>query len=121
MTRLLDPSRPPRKHLHIVGVTELPDRVRRFRRLSFGRTVKGQHWLVLSGLLAILGVAAYVLLKPGSVDTIAPTVLASTPIPNCATARALGLAPAYRGDPGYRSYLDRDGDGIACEPYRRRW
>ncbi|WP_405421624.1 excalibur calcium-binding domain-containing protein [Pseudonocardia alni] len=25
------------------------------------------------------------------------------------------MAPLYRGDPGYRSALDRDNDGIACE------
>lgn len=35
--------------------------------------------------------------------------------PNCKAARAAGAAPLYRGDPGYRSELDRDGDGIACE------
>lgn len=40
--------------------------------------------------------------------------------PNCDAARAAGAAPLYRGEPGYRPPLDRDGDGIACEPYRRR-
>lgn len=34
---------------------------------------------------------------------------------NCSAARAAGAAPLYRGQPGYRSSLDRDGDGIACE------
>ena len=34
---------------------------------------------------------------------------------NCAEARAAGAAPIYRGEPGYRSGLDRDNDGIACE------
>lgn len=34
---------------------------------------------------------------------------------NCAAVRAAGKAPLYRGSPGYRSDLDRDGDGIACE------
>lgn len=34
---------------------------------------------------------------------------------NCAAARAAGAAPLSSGDPGYRSALDRDGDGIACE------
>ena len=52
--------------------------------------------------------------------TFAQTIYASMHIPNCTTARALGLAPAYRGQQGYRAHLDRDGDGIACEPYRRR-
>ncbi|NJC72917.1 excalibur calcium-binding domain-containing protein [Planosporangium thailandense] len=34
---------------------------------------------------------------------------------NCAAVRAAGKAPLHRGDPGYRSPLDRDNDGIACE------
>jgi hypothetical protein len=34
---------------------------------------------------------------------------------NCTAARAAGAAPIYRGQPGYRPALDRDGDGIACE------
>jgi hypothetical protein len=38
--------------------------------------------------------------------------------PNCAAARAAGVAPIYAGEPGYREELDGDGDGIACEPYR---
>jgi hypothetical protein len=40
--------------------------------------------------------------------------------PNCAAARAVGLAPAYRGQPGYYPQHDRDRDGIACEPWPRR-
>jgi len=40
--------------------------------------------------------------------------------PNCDTARAAGAAPIYAGQPGYRSELDADEDGIACEPYRGR-
>ena len=39
---------------------------------------------------------------------------------NCAAVRKAGKAPLHRGDPGYRSGLDGDGDGVACEPYRRR-
>lgn len=38
----------------------------------------------------------------------------------CADARAAGAAPLYRGQPGYRDALDRDGDGVACEPYLGR-
>jgi hypothetical protein len=34
---------------------------------------------------------------------------------NCDTARAVGLAPARRGQPGYWPWLDRGRDGIACE------
>lgn len=36
----------------------------------------------------------------------------------CDDARAVGAAPIYRGEPGYREGLDADNDGIACEPYR---
>ncbi|MFB9995126.1 excalibur calcium-binding domain-containing protein [Deinococcus oregonensis] len=35
--------------------------------------------------------------------------------PNCAAARAAGITPLLRGQPGYRSGLDGDGDGRACE------
>ena len=34
---------------------------------------------------------------------------------NCSAARAAGAAPVRRGDPGYSSKLDRDGDGVGCE------
>lgn len=36
----------------------------------------------------------------------------------CNDARAVGTAPIYSGEPGYRPEMDGDGDGIACEPYR---
>jgi len=35
--------------------------------------------------------------------------------PNCDAVRAAGKAPLSRGQPGYRSPLDGDGDGVACE------
>ena len=34
---------------------------------------------------------------------------------NCDAARAAGAAPIREGQPGYRSGLDRDDDGVACE------
>ncbi|WP_237559697.1 GmrSD restriction endonuclease domain-containing protein [Corynebacterium neomassiliense] len=34
---------------------------------------------------------------------------------NCAAARAAGAAPLHRGEPGYRSGMDGDDDGTACE------
>lgn len=36
----------------------------------------------------------------------------------CDEARSAGTAPIYAGEPGYRVELDRDADGVACEPYR---
>lgn len=48
-----------------------------------------------------------------------PSSAAATPTgvyyPNCAAARAAGKAPLLRGQPGYSTRLDGDGDGIACE------
>ena len=35
----------------------------------------------------------------------------------CDEVRALGRDPIYAGQPGYRSTMDGDGDGAACEPY----
>ncbi|SDS15893.1 Excalibur calcium-binding domain-containing protein [Agrococcus carbonis] len=34
---------------------------------------------------------------------------------NCSAVRAAGRAPLYANQAGYRSGLDRDGDGVACE------
>jgi hypothetical protein len=34
---------------------------------------------------------------------------------NCTAAREASAAPVYRGDPGYGTHLDGDGDGSACE------
>ena len=56
-----------------------------------------------------------------STEAVETTVEATTPddagayYKNCAAARAAGVAPLHRGDPGYRAGLDRDDDGIACE------
>lgn len=52
-----------------------------------------------------------------------PPAQAPTPTPaqssayysSCAEAKAAGAAPLYQGAPGYRSGLDKDGDGVACE------
>jgi outer membrane biosynthesis protein TonB len=45
----------------------------------------------------------------------APAPAPSVYYKNCDAARAAGAAPVHRGDPGYASHLDRDGDGIGCE------
>jgi Excalibur calcium-binding domain len=51
---------------------------------------------------------------PASASAPAPT--ASAYFANCAAAEAAGAAPISRGQPGYRPELDRDGDGVACDP-----
>lgn len=63
---------------------------------------------------------------PAPVVPAAPAPAAPVPAPaapapaavyyaNCTAARAAGTAPLYAGQAGYRSALDRDSDGIACE------
>ena len=53
---------------------------------------------------------------PAPIPTPTP---APIPVPtvykNCTEVRNAGAAPIYRGESGYSSKLDRDGDGIACE------
>lgn len=49
-----------------------------------------------------------------------PAATAGGVFRNCTEARAAGAAPVRRGDPGYGPHLDRDSDGIGCEPYRGR-
>lgn len=48
-------------------------------------------------------------------STSAPSQATSAYYANCSEARAAGVAPIYQGQPGYRSGLDRDHDGIACD------
>lgn len=52
-----------------------------------------------------------------SITSTVPTQSGSTTTyyATCSAARAALAAPLYRGSPGYRPGLDRDGDGIACE------
>ena len=44
---------------------------------------------------------------------------------DCDSARAAGYGSLRSGEPSYRPELDRDGDGVACEPFsggrRRFW
>ncbi|WP_235514658.1 excalibur calcium-binding domain-containing protein [Deinococcus sp. Leaf326] len=49
---------------------------------------------------------------PSAPTPVAPSSLSYA---NCAAVRAAGKAPLVRGQPGYSTKLDRDGDGRACE------
>ncbi len=50
----------------------------------------------------------------------APTAMTDPPYHNCKEAHADGRYNIPSNDPAYRSALDRDGDGYACEPYKGR-
>lgn len=39
------------------------------------------------------------------------------PFKNCDEARSHGADPVHEGDPGFGPHLDRDGDGVGCEPW----
>jgi hypothetical protein len=43
-------------------------------------------------------------------------IMASVHYPGCNEVRAAGKAPLRYGEPGYRSDMDGDGDGVPCEP-----
>ncbi len=53
--------------------------------------------------------------QPPPVETTEEAPAHSAYYANCSAAKAAGAAPLYRGEPGYRPALDRDGDGVACE------
>lgn len=48
-------------------------------------------------------------------ETEPPETGKTTPYANCTEVREAGAAPLHRGDQGYSTRLDRDGDGTACE------
>ncbi len=57
---------------------------------------------------------------PAPAPAPAPVPVADLPLAdvyykNCTAARAAGVTPLYMGDPGYRTALDGDKDGVACE------
>src|SRR5262245_28569086 len=90
---------------------------RRTERRSLLRAAIWSGLIRASVAIGVVGayLAAYELTTLGSKPL--PEVLQlRSVIPNCDTARSMGLAPARRGEPGYRPHLDADNDGIACEP-----
>ena len=95
--------------------------------VRFGRAwqVQGRRGRTLRALLALyivicLGVigwfgGAYVIQQRPALIAAIPTL--PTYYRNCAAAHAAGVYSISRGAPGYRSALDADNDGRACEPY----
>lgn len=78
---------------------------------------------VIFALASFVVASLLLIAAPDGVETQASRIAAFfQPKPfaprNCDQARAMGLAPAYRGQRGYAPHLDADNDGIACEPFR---
>ena len=53
--------------------------------------------------------------KKASIATTAPQTTSSVYYKNCAAASKAGAAPITIGQPGYRTGLDPNGNGVACE------
>ena len=97
----------------------------RFARISRARRSRGWSQepllsiVIASGIIGA-GALCYVLLASFSPWPPEVTLRHLAAFPNCAAARAVGLAPANRGEPGYWAKHDRDRDGVACEPWHGR-
>ncbi len=101
------------------------------RRLRWDRYLKPAALLVV-GVFLLVGWLARedeghditrrsngVIIRRGTDITWSPSAAGGPAFyPSCSSARAASAAPLTAGEPGYRSALDEDGDGLACEPWR---
>jgi hypothetical protein len=77
-------------------------------------------WPLIVMVTAMIGVVGFILYRWVWNSNLWPAnqaVLQTTYVRGCGDARHRGIAPLYSGYAGYRESLDRDRDGIACEPY----
>ena len=79
-------------------------------RLSIDSAERSRLSSILSGSCGSRSVTV-----PPRASTHSTTPAPSTYYENCTAVRAAGADPICRGDPGYASHLDRDGDGVGCE------
>lgn len=82
-----------------------------------------RRFLLLTGLCSTgMFVGTWAALGASSPGHAVASPSATPPVyfARCAEAWDAGVAPIYRGQPGYRPGLDGDDDGIACEPYPGR-
>lgn len=87
----------------------------------FGAWTRYRRTCRLVALSIVAGIVAANILHAATVQTgwtTSETARHILAIRNCDAARAVGLAPARRGEPGYYDRHDRDKDGIACEVWR---
>jgi len=107
-----DPERELSKLRHRFGLTTRRfDRSNALRRLRrWARTV------ALATLSIAVGLALpFVLMKLLSPWPLMTTIRHVASVLNCDAARAYGLAPARKGQPGYWSWHDADRDRVACD------
>lgn len=94
----------------------VPLRHRGRGKTTSGNTLSAARPLLLGAVLVGLVVGTGASVPPRATQPSGSTFFGSH-YRNCDAARAAGVAPLHVGEPGYRSELDRDGDGVACEPY----
>lgn len=58
---------------------------------------------------------AFIVKKPENIFPTSESADGKITYKSCSEVREAGAAPLRKGDPGYSTKLDRDGDGIACE------
>ncbi|PIO42323.1 excalibur calcium-binding domain-containing protein [Phyllobacterium zundukense] len=105
-------SRQPDQSVKVRGVTYRPLRRRRWQP----GWVRFLHKLSFPlGVVALLFVASY-LFADSELDSRSDGVSNFVSAPR--TCRSAPFS-AHRGQPGYWSHLDRDNDGISCEPRPR--
>lgn len=119
-----------KRHLHREYQRATLQRRGSSRRLGWRRHLKPAA-LLIAGALLLFGWLARndgaheVTSRSNGVVIRRGTTIASSPgaagggafYPTCSAARAAGAAPITAGAPGYRSALDEDSDGVACEPW----
>ncbi len=91
------------------------------RKASFNASLRGAvavNVLVVSlGYYALSSGHLLPLSRAGQQDPLLGSEMNSVYYSGCNAVRAAGKAPLRYGEPGYRSDMDGDGDGVACEPY----
>jgi hypothetical protein len=96
--------------------------LQRSLQVAEGRRRRARRFRSTLVAIAFVGLAAlgifdiYLLLLNFSPWPPLTTIMHIAAYPNCDATRAVGLAPARRGQPGYWPHNDADNDGIACEP-----
>jgi hypothetical protein len=86
----------------------------RSRKLQLDRWIGERKYGIYGGIMIAAAIAMVASQGPSGMSTVRA---ADSYYPNCTAARDAGVTPIMRNEPGYRAALDRDNDGIACEPF----